>query len=407
MAAQLVSVFLLFSFGLFPQSDSTDRPAPPKIGDAAPEITLEAFLQAPPDAGAALKPLQGKVVVLELWATWCGACIPAMDHLSKLTEKFKDRPVQIIAVTSEDQKDVARFLKHKPARLWIGLDSDNSIFDTFQPITIPHTIVINKSGRIAAVTSPEKVTEQVIEDLLAEKAIDLPVKAAGYSQDATEEAFEQKQMRLDSATIFKAVFRPSDSEQGWSKRYPADDPQFPLRRFTGNGVWPRALLSAAYEQPVNRFIDEAGLPQSGYFVDVIVPEGKEHLLYPTMQRLLQDGLNIRVDKETREMDVSVLRRIEGAQATLQPSQAEKPFYTFRGPKLTALKQPINRLVDYLSNVSRKPVVDETGLTGEYDFSMDFVMGAKETFHEALRKLGLKLVEGKRPLEMFVVRRASK
>lgn len=407
MIAQLISFFLLISFGPFPQKAMTTQAAPPKIGDAAPEIVLEAFLQAPPNAPADLKPAQGKVVILELWATWCGPCIPAMDHLGKLKEKFENNPVQIIAVTSEDQKDVVRFLKHRPSRLWIGIDSDRSVFDTFQPMTIPHTIVIDKSGRIAAVTSPDQVTEQVIENLLAEKAIDLPVKASGYSEDAAEEAFEQRQMRLDSDTIFKAVFRPLKSESAWGRRYPADDPQFPLRRFTGKGIWPLALLAAAYESPVNLFIDEVGLPQSGYFIDVIVPQGKERLLNPTIQRLIQDGLNIRIEKETREVDVWELRKIQGAQAALQPSHAEKPLYTFRGPKLTAIKQPISRLVDYISNAGRKPVVDETGLTAEYDFSMDFVMGNKETFYEALRKLGLEIVESKRPIEMFVIRPESK
>ena len=407
MATQIILIFLLFSHGLFSQASSPKSAMPPQVGDAAPEIAVETLLQAPQNAQATLKALQGKVVVLELWATWCGPCIPAMDHLSKLAKKFEDRPVQIIAITSEEQKDVVRFLKHKPARMWVGLDGDNSVFGAFQPITIPHTIVINRSGKIAAITSPKEVTEQVIEDLLAEKAIALPLKASGYAKDETEEAFEQMQMKLDSRTLFKAVFRPSDSTKGWGRRYPADDPQFPSRRFSGDGIWPLGLLASAYEIPASRFVDDAALPQSGYFIDVIVPEGKEHLLNPTVQQLLQDGLNIRVDIETREMEVMVLRQIEGMSTPLKPSQAEKPYYTFRGPKLTAIKQPVNKLVDYLSNATRKPLIDETGLSGEYDFSMDWVMGNKESLHEELRKLGLELVEGKRRVEMLVVRKASK
>ena len=56
-------------------------------------------------------------------------CIPAIKHLNELAEKFKDKPVQFIAVTDEDGISlVTKFLREQPIRGWVGLDTDGSVF---------------------------------------------------------------------------------------------------------------------------------------------------------------------------------------------------------------------------------------------------------------------------------------
>ncbi|HEY7546682.1 MAG TPA: TIGR03435 family protein, partial [Blastocatellia bacterium] len=274
-----------------------------------------------------------------------------------------------------------------------------------QPRIIPHTVLIDRQGKIAAITYPENVTEQVVEDLLAGRTVSLPTKQYGYEKGLDEKALEQMQQKLDAATIYKTVMRTSESESGWSRFYLQDSP-FAGRRFEADGIYPIALLSAAFDTPVNRFIDEAGLPRVGYRVDVIVPEGKEYLLRPTIQQIVLTSLGIIVERETRMMDVRVLKRIDGA-PMLEPSRAEKALYTFRGPRLTAIRQPIQRLVEYVGNGSKIPVIDETGLRGEYDFSMEWVMGDKNSFDEALHKLGFELTSDRRAVEALVIKRASR
>jgi thiol-disulfide isomerase/thioredoxin len=113
-----------------------------KVGDTAPEIKLEKLLQAPPGAETAASGLKGKVVVLEFWATWCLPCVPAIKHMNTVAEKFKDRPVQFIAVTDEgDEPLVTKFLKEQPIRGWVGLDTDGSVFRAYKPSGRPHTVL--------------------------------------------------------------------------------------------------------------------------------------------------------------------------------------------------------------------------------------------------------------------------
>jgi len=72
-----------------------------KVGEPAPEISLDLLLPERPVADVILHALAGKAVVLEFWATWCGPCIAAIPHLNDLAAKFENRPVVFLAVTDE------------------------------------------------------------------------------------------------------------------------------------------------------------------------------------------------------------------------------------------------------------------------------------------------------------------
>jgi len=74
-----------------------------KPGDVAPEIKLAKLLQAATGQATGWKSLKGKVVVLEFWATWRSPCMPAITQLNELADKFKDQPIQFIAITDEDE----------------------------------------------------------------------------------------------------------------------------------------------------------------------------------------------------------------------------------------------------------------------------------------------------------------
>ena len=113
-----------------PLAENTDgQPAAPlKIGQPAPEITLESLLQAPGHAKATREALLGKVVVLEFWGTYCAPCIAALAHLNRLVGEFEKEPVQFIAITHENREVVERFLSRREIVGWVGLDTDESVF---------------------------------------------------------------------------------------------------------------------------------------------------------------------------------------------------------------------------------------------------------------------------------------
>src|SRR5439155_4111948 len=130
---------LFWTLAAFPAGGQAPSASTAKLGAPAPELRLEKVLQAPAGTKTDWASLRGKVVVLEFWATWCAPCIAAMPHLNDLAEKFKDRRLQVIAITDESESFVAPFLQRRVIKGWVGLDEDRSVFDAYGVRGIPRT----------------------------------------------------------------------------------------------------------------------------------------------------------------------------------------------------------------------------------------------------------------------------
>lgn len=138
------------------------------IGKPAPELAFTGLLQAPPDTPVTWERLKGKVVVLEFWATWCGPCLRALPHLNAMVERFRDRPVQFISVTSEQEPVVADYLQRHLLKGWVALDQDGAMYESYRLRGIPCTVVVDRNGIIVQVTHPTELAIDAIEGLLSE-----------------------------------------------------------------------------------------------------------------------------------------------------------------------------------------------------------------------------------------------
>ncbi len=100
---------------------------------------------------------QGKVVVLDFWATWCGPCIRAMPEIFQGIAPFGDNIAFLAVNQGETPPIIEQFLDQ---RGWtgtpVGLDAQQKVGDQFQVQGIPHTVVIGKTGKIAWVHSGYK-----------------------------------------------------------------------------------------------------------------------------------------------------------------------------------------------------------------------------------------------------------
>lgn len=81
----VLSLFLTQFFSI--QTINSQNKNQLSIGDVAPEIKYSKWLQG--ESVSSVK--DGKVYVLEFWATWCGACRQAMGHLSELSKKYEGK----------------------------------------------------------------------------------------------------------------------------------------------------------------------------------------------------------------------------------------------------------------------------------------------------------------------------
>ncbi len=147
-------LWLLLVAACLSEAGAVSLPDGPQVGQLAPTLKLSKWLQAPPEAAYGWP--TGKVVVLEFWATTCGPCVAYIPHLNELADEFKDKPVQFIAVTDENGSVIKRFLKKTPIKGWIGLGPDAGFGENtpYKVEAIPHTVLIDAHGRIAAITEP-------------------------------------------------------------------------------------------------------------------------------------------------------------------------------------------------------------------------------------------------------------
>ena len=75
------------------------------IGDDAPALDISHWVK-----GNQVEAFEeGKVYVVEFWATWCGPCRMSMPHLSSLQEKYADYDVTIVSVSDEPLATVVDF----------------------------------------------------------------------------------------------------------------------------------------------------------------------------------------------------------------------------------------------------------------------------------------------------------
>ncbi len=96
-----------------------------------------------------LESLQGKVVVLNFWATWCPPCIREMPSLQALYEKYEKHPgVEFLVVEVENKPALAQQFIEDKGFTFPVYSPDGILPETFLGQSIPTTVILDKSGEI-------------------------------------------------------------------------------------------------------------------------------------------------------------------------------------------------------------------------------------------------------------------
>lgn len=92
---------------------------------------------------------EGKVVIVDFWATWCEPCKKSFPKFQELYVKYKASGLEIAAISVDDEKDgIAEFAKTHGAKFPVGWDKGHKIADIWKPPSMPTTFVVDKKGVI-------------------------------------------------------------------------------------------------------------------------------------------------------------------------------------------------------------------------------------------------------------------
>jgi thiol-disulfide isomerase/thioredoxin/protocatechuate 3,4-dioxygenase beta subunit len=120
-----------------------------KVGDEAPAFDASTVDGKP----LVLSKLQGKTVLLDFWATWCGPCVAEIPNLVKVHEEFGSRKdFEIISVSLDfDEAAMKKFVKKRKMD-WIHVFGDDakSIADGYGVKGIPALFLIGPDGKVTA-----------------------------------------------------------------------------------------------------------------------------------------------------------------------------------------------------------------------------------------------------------------
>ncbi|MDH3256969.1 MAG: TlpA family protein disulfide reductase [Nitrospinota bacterium] len=95
---------------------------------------------------------KGKVVILNLWATWCGPCRVEMPGMENLYRRYRSEGLEILAVSLDkgSSDKVQTFADEYQLSFPVLLDSDGQVESRYHTLTIPTTFVIDKKGMVVA-----------------------------------------------------------------------------------------------------------------------------------------------------------------------------------------------------------------------------------------------------------------
>ena len=134
--------------------DAVAPPAPEGLAVAkrdgpVPPITL-------PDLAGTPRTLpedfDGRPLVVNLWASWCGPCIEEMPELDRYAAEQGDNGVQVVGIALDDPAAVADFLERIPVRYPILID-DPALGDLSRVLgndrnVLPYSVLVDRDGRI-------------------------------------------------------------------------------------------------------------------------------------------------------------------------------------------------------------------------------------------------------------------
>jgi len=136
------------------------------VGKVAPEVLC---LNIDGDKDDKLSNYKGKVVVLDIWATWCGPCKAMIPHEREMNEKLKGKPFAFISISGDESKEILTAFLEKEKMPWTHWFADRKgILKDWNIRFYPTMYILDHKGVIRAKGLRGEELEKKVNELVVE-----------------------------------------------------------------------------------------------------------------------------------------------------------------------------------------------------------------------------------------------
>lgn len=415
----LAVLALLAASAAAAQSQAND-PAPVKAGDRAPNLTWTKVL-AMDSAMPGPQSLTGETTVLFFLPSVTNNQ-HAVDNWNATVEHFAGKPVNFVWIAGEDAEAAESWLKQHPVRGWLVLDPQQRSSKDYG-VELPCGVLIDPKGTLLGFTdlAPEEAQIQAALDGKSAGLADLksqPNRVPPPPHKPNEPVSEEVRISPSQHTS------GADSSTG---------PDYWVRR----GFKLRPVIAEVMDTDATRVELPAALDTDAIYDFVLVLPHEEDAA--TMKRKVREGIedffHVTIAKAIRAKEVYLMTALPGRTPPAKPPSSGDGIATGftaasvsrtialpRGASkeeldaaekhamdamqlasATAMSNTMAEFCKGLEDGLHRPVIDETKLTGRYDFVMKGQAGTPDEFLNMLRdQFGLVLTPAERSIEVTLV-----
>lgn len=164
MAVIIAGVMLAGGLTATTSAASASRPSYAKMGELAPEISLKTI---PDGQSFVLSKLEGKAVLVNFWATWCGPCRAEFPALVRTYTKFKDKGLVIVGVNTQDDntdEGIGNFMRNTLVNFPIVRDVGERASRVWVIRGLPTSYFIDRKGIIRDMVIGGPMSDEYLEE---------------------------------------------------------------------------------------------------------------------------------------------------------------------------------------------------------------------------------------------------